>query len=328
MSSPDERRLRVGTRSSRLALWQTDHVVDRLRQAWPRLIIERVRISTLGDRETSRPLSRIGDKGLFTKELEDGLRGGAIDLAVHSLKDLPTEPPAGLRLGAVLAREDSRDALVSAPGITLLTLPAGSRIGTSSLRRQAQIAALRPDLQVVDLRGNVPTRVEKVRAGGLDAAVLALAGLRRLGLEHEVAEILDPVHLVSAPGQGAVAVQIRDDDREIADLLAPLNDETAALETTAERALLGYLEGGCQVPVGALARRRHDGTLNLIGLVASVDGRAVIRREVSGPVSSLEDARALGEALARELLESGGREILAVIRQAVLPSGVSHGEPT
>ena len=325
MSLP-ERRLRVGTRSSRLALWQTDHVVERLERIWPGLVIERVTMSTLGDRDTTRPLSRIGDKGLFTKDLEDGLRGGTIDLAVHSLKDLPTEAPAGLRLGAILAREDSRDALVAPAGVRLAALPDGARIGTSSLRRQAQIAAFRPDLRIVDLRGNVPTRVEKVRSGEIDAAVLALAGLRRLNLESEVAEIFDADRLIPAPGQGAVAVQIRANDEPLVSQLAPLNDEATVIETTAERALLGFLEGGCQVPVGALARRGPANELHLIGLVASLDGRSTIRREARAVVTCTEDAGALGEALARDMLDAGARGILAVIRQGVLPASRPGGD--
>ena len=323
MSLPE--RLRVGTRSSRLAIWQTDHVVERLQRVWPGVAVERVPISTLGDRETSRPLSRIGDKGLFTKELEDGLRGGTIDLAVHSLKDLPTEPPAGLRLGAVLAREDSRDALVAPATVRLATLPRGARIGTSSLRRQAQIAALRPDLRIVDLRGNVPTRVEKVRSGEIDAAVLAFAGLRRLQLEAEAAELFDADQLIPAPGQGAVAVQIRANDDALLALLAPLNDATASIETAAERALLGFLEGGCQVPVGALGRLGASDDLHLIGLVASLDGRSLVRREARAVVQSIDEAGALGEALARDLLDAGAREILAAIRQAVLPAPAPKG---
>jgi hydroxymethylbilane synthase len=324
MSSPD--RLRVGTRSSRLALWQTDHVIERLTRVWPALVVERVAISTLGDRETGRPLSRIGDKGLFTKDIEDGLRGGTIDLAVHSLKDLPTEPPAGLRLGAILAREDSRDALVAPSGARLATLPAGARIGTSSLRRQAQIAAMRPDVTIVDLRGNVPTRVDKVRSGEIDAAVLALAGLRRLELDGDVAEIFDADRLIPAPGQGAVAVQIRANDDRLALLLQAVNDETASIETIAERAMLGYLEGGCQVPVGALARSGPGGELHLIGLVASLDGRATIRREARAVVTSADDAGALGEGLARVLLDAGAREILAAIRQGALPAAAPIGD--
>jgi len=217
-------------------------------------------------------------------------------------------------------------ALVASAGVRLAALPPGARIGTSSLRRQAQIAALRPDLRIVDLRGNVPTRVEKVRSREIDAAVLALAGLRRLNLEADVAEIFDADRLIPAPGQGAVAVQIRAHDEALASLLAPLNDETAAIETTAERALLGFLEGGCQVPVGALARRGPADELHLIGLVASLDGRSTIRRDARAVVTSVEDAGALGEALARDMLDAGAREILAVIRQGVLPASRPHGD--
>jgi hydroxymethylbilane synthase len=326
MSSPEARTLRVGTRSSRLALWQTDHVVEQLRRAWPDLGIERVPISTLGDRETTRPLSRIGDKGLFTKELEDGLRTGAIDLAVHSLKDLPTESPDRLQLGAVLSREDCRDALVAARDVTLSTLPRGARIGTSSLRRQAQIATLRPDLEIVDLRGNVPTRVDKVRSGQLDAAVLALAGLRRLGLDGLATEVFDVDRLVPAPGQGAIAVQVRQHDEMVARLLGPLNDDETSLTTTAERALLGFLEGGCQVPVGAIARRTTGDRLHLTGLVASLDGRRTIRLEASAAVTSTDEASALGEALARDLLDAGAREVLRSIRQSALDEAVPKGD--
>ena len=218
----DTLRLRVGTRASRLALWQTDHVIDRLRQQRPGLEVERVPITTLGDRVTTVALSKIGDKGIFTRELEEGLRTGAIDLAVHSLKDLPTEPPADLAIGAILERDDPRDVLVAGSGATLASLPAGARIGTSSLRRRAQLAATRPDLEIVDIRGNVPTRLEKVWRGDVDAVLLAFAGLRRLGLESHVSEILDPVEMLPAPGQGALAVQMRNDDDRLATLLASL----------------------------------------------------------------------------------------------------------
>lgn len=318
--------VRVGTRASRLALWQTDHVMARLQQAWPDLVIERVPITTLGDRVTSVPISRIGDKGVFTRELEDGLRDGTIDLAVHSLKDLPTLPPDGLALGAVLPREDPRDALVTRDGATLAELAPGAGVGTSSLRRRAQLAWLRPDLEIVDLRGNVPTRVGKVLHGQLDAAVLALAGLRRLGLDAHASELFESDRLVPAPGQGALAIQIRRGDAALAARLAPLDDATTRIETTAERALLGYLEGGCQVPVGALARVLPDDGLHLTGLVASLDGRTVIRREATARVTSSEDAFALGEALARDLLEGGAREVLAAIRQSALSPATPEGD--
>ena len=232
---------------------------------------------------------------------------------MHSLKDLPTEAPDGLALGAILEREDPRDALVSTGG-RLEALPAGARIGTSSLRRRAQLAALRRDLDIVDLRGNVPTRVGKVTEGDLDAAVLALAGLKRLGLEHRVAEIFDPARLVPAPGQGAMAVQVRAGDAGVSRLVAPLDHGPTRLATTAERALLGFLEGGCQVPVGAFTRTDADGTLHLFGCVASLDGASVVRRDASALVRTAEDAGALGEALARDLVDAGARAILDAIR--------------
>ena len=311
--APDRAPLRVGTRASRLALWQTNHVVSRLRQQFLGLAIEQVPITTLGDRVTSVALSKIGDKGIFTRELEDGLRSGAIDLAVHSLKDLPTELAADLAIAAVLAREDPRDVLVGAPGVTLATLPAGARVGTSSLRRRAQLAAARPDVTIVDIRGNVPTRLEKLWHREVDAILLAFAGLKRLGLEAHVSQVLAPDEMLPAPGQGALAVQTRRDDERVTRLVASLDDETTRLATTAERVLLGFLEGGCQVPVGALGE--FDGSLlTLRALVASPDGRAVITRSASAPVTSLQQAVELGEALARDVLAAGARDILSAIR--------------
>ena len=309
----DTLRLRVGTRASRLALWQTDHVIDRLRQQRPDLDIERVPITTLGDRVTTVALSKIGDKGIFTRELEEGLRNGAIDLAVHSLKDLPTESPADLAIGAILERDDPRDVLVAGPGATLASLPAGARIGTSSLRRRAQLAATRPDLAIVDIRGNVPTRLEKVWRGDVEAVLLAFAGLRRLGLESHVSEVLDPAEMLPAPGQGALAVQIRKDDDRIAMLLASLEHAPTRLATTAERALLGFLEGGCQVPVGAFAQFEGS-TLQLRAIVASPDGRHVVERHLSGPVTTVAAAAALGESLGHDMLTGGADRILAAIR--------------
>lgn len=311
--APDSDRLRVGTRASRLALWQTDHVVSRLRQQFLGLAIETVSITTLGDRVTGVALSKIGDKGIFTRELEDGLRSGAIDLAVHSLKDLPTAPPADLEIAAVLAREDPRDALVCGAGVTLTTLPAGARIGTSSLRRRAQLAAARPDLSIVDIRGNVPTRLEKVWHREVDAVLLAFAGLKRLGLDKHVSQVLDPEDLLPAPGQGALAVQTRRGDERVTRLVASLDDRQTRLATAAERALLGFLEGGCQVPVGALGEF-DESVLTFRALVASPDGRAVIKRRASAVVTSVQEASELGEALARELLEAGAQRILNAIR--------------
>jgi hydroxymethylbilane synthase len=311
---PSDTRLRVGTRSSALALWQTDAVIARLQAAWPGLTVERVAVSTLGDRVTDVALSRIGDKGLFTRELEEGLHHGTIDLAVHSLKDLPTDPPDGLELGAVLPREDPRDVLVSRDGSTFDALPRGARVGTSSLRRRAQLAARRDDLDIVDIRGNVPTRVDKVLRGDVDAAVLALAGLRRLGLEGRITQVFDQGWMIPAPGQGAMAVQIRAGDETIARLVAPLDDRPTRLATTAERALLGYLEGGCQVPVGACSHPGSNDLLHLVGCVASLDGRVIVRKESTGHVRTTAEASALGEALGRVLEDAGARAILDTIR--------------
>jgi hydroxymethylbilane synthase len=309
----DDAPLRVGTRASRLALWQTDYVASELQRHWPTVQVERVPITTLGDRVTTVALSKIGDKGIFTRELEDGLRARTIDLAVHSLKDLPTELAPDLEIGAVLARDDPRDVLVAAHGLELSTLPAGARVGTSSLRRRAQLAAARPDLDIVDIRGNVPTRLDKISRGDVDAVLLAFAGLKRLGLESRISEVLDPEDFLPAPGQGALAVQIRRGDDRLVRLLTPLDHGPTRLATTTERALLGYLEGGCQVPVGALAEFEGP-TVRLRAVVASPDGHAVVKRRATASVASLRDALDLGEALGRDLLDAGARGILSAIR--------------
>lgn len=319
-----ERRLRVGTRDSRLALWQTQAVIDAILARQPALRVERVPISTIGDRLTDVPLPRIGAKGVFTRELEDGLRDGTIDLAVHSLKDLPTEQPRGLALGAVLARDDPRDALVASSPTGLATLAVGARVGTSSLRRRAQLLAARPDLDVRDLRGNVPTRVDIVLRGELDAAVLALAGLKRLDLTGHVREILSPQVMLPAPGQGAMAVQVRADDVPALALLATLDHAPTHLATSAERALLGHLEGGCQVPVGALAVISTDGVMTLDALVASLDGRQAVRRSASARVGTEDDALAFGRGLGEQLLADGAHAILAEVRR-MLPAALPWG---
>lgn len=314
-----DRGIRVGTRASRLALWQTQAVIDALHARHPAVIVERVPISTIGDRIIDVPLPRIGDKGVFTRELEDGLRDGTIDLAVHSLKDLPTEQPLGLALGAVLERADPHDALVASSPTGLALLPPGCRVGTSSLRRRAQLLAARPDLDVRDLRGNVPTRVDTVLRGDLDAAVLALAGLSRLDLTGHVREVLSPQVMLPAPGQGAIAVQVRADDVSALALVATLDHTPTRLATAAERALLGHLEGGCQVPVGALAVTSTDGVMTLDALVASLDGRQAIRRSASARVGTEDDAVAFGRGLGEQLLAAGAHAILTDVRRR-LPS--------
>ena len=318
--------LKVGTRSSRLAVWQTELVATGLRQARPGLAIEHVLITTLGDRISDVPLPRLGDKGIFTRELEDALRDGTIDLAVHSLKDLPTDLPRGLTIGAVLQRADPRDALVAASPVSLDTLQAGARVGTSSLRRRAQLLARRPDLDVRDLRGNVPTRVDKVLTGDLDAAVLAVAGLTRLGLSAHIAEVLGPDLMLPAPGQGALAVEIRADDQRTGALVALLDDSDTRLATTAERSLLAELEGGCQAPVGALATFTSRGVMRLEGLVIDLDGHDALRHVVEAPVTDRAAASALGTAVAAALRAEGASAILARARQALAALGLAAPE--
>lgn len=315
--------VRAGTRASRLALWQTEHVIARLAQAWPHLSFERVRIRTLGDRVINVPLPRIGDRGLFTRELEDALRSGAIDFAVHSLKDLPTEQPEGLALGAVLSREDPAEVLVSQNGGTLSDLPPGARLGTSSLRRRAQIMAVRPDLDIVDIRGNVPTRIEKVRRGEYDATLLALAGLRRLELTNAASEVLGSDVIVPAPGQGALAVQVRADDERIRRMVAAIDDLPTRLATAAERRVLNALEGGCQAPIGALATWTAPGRLHLVGLVAGIDGRRLLRATGERSVVNEPEARALGESVAAALAAQGARGLIDAARQLA-----GTGDPT
>lgn len=312
-SSP--RTLRIGTRGSRLALWQAEHVGGLLRAAHPGLVVERVEIVTAGDRVLDTALSSIGDKGLFTRELEDALRSRRIDMAVHSLKDLPTALPEGLELGAVVEREDPRDVLVSSAGRRLAELPAGARIGTSSLRRRAQLLARRADLVVVDLRGNVPTRLEKVARGDADATVLARAGLVRLRLVDRISEVLDPEVLLPAVGQGALGIEVRRADERVLRLLAPLDHAPTRIATAAERALLARLEGGCQVPVGALGEAA-GGRLRLRGLVADIDGSRVVRDAIEGAAGDAAAAEWLGTSLAERLLAAGAGPILEKLRAA------------
>ncbi len=300
--------MRIGTRGSALALAQSEHV----RASLPGGAAEhdlRV-IKTAGDLNPMASLQRIGGKGVFTKELEEALLSGEIDLAVHSLKDLPTEGHPRLRLGALLAREDARDAFVSRGGVRLDDLPSGARVGTSSLRRRSQLLARRPDLVVADLRGNVPTRLARLEEGRFDAIVVAAAGLRRLGLADRVTELIDEAALLPAPGQGVVAVEIRADDEATGAAVGTLHDAAAAAEATAERALLAALGGGCIVPVGARAHAR-DGRIDLAAFVGHPSGRPTLRKAGSG---SMDAPQELGQALAMVLLGAGAREILDEVR--------------
>jgi len=306
--------VRIGTRQSALALAQAQMVRAAL-AARSGVTGELVTFNTVGDQRLDVPLAAIGGKGLFTKELETALLAGAIDCAVHSLKDLPTESPAGLAVVAVLPREDPRDVLIVGPthkAKTLAELKPGARVGTSSLRRRAQLAAARPDLEVVELRGNVPTRLRKVAEGEVDAAVLAAAGLLRLDLAARITAWLDAPGWLPAAGQGAIAIQIRADDVETREAIAPLNDGQTMIAVTAERAMLAALEGGCQVPIGALVVR-HEGALVLHGLIGDVGGKQILRgREAVDPGRPV----AAGEALARHLRALGADEILAVLRSS------------
>jgi hydroxymethylbilane synthase len=310
-----DRVLRLATRGSRLALWQADHVAERLRAAQPDVRVERVVLTTTGDRIRDRALSAVGERGLFTRELEQALCERRVDVAVHSLKDVPTQFPAGLTLGAVLEREDARDALLSR-GSGLRALPRAARIGTSSLRRRSQLLAARPDLDVRDLRGNLPTRIARLDQGDFDAIVLARAGLLRLQLGDRIDEVLDTSVMLPAVGQGALAVQCRGDDELARGLLAQLDHAPTRLSTAAERALLARLEGGCQVPVGALASFSGE-SLSLDAYVGDVDGSAGLRRRGSAAVADEGAARALGVRVAEELLAAGARPILARLREAV-----------
>jgi hydroxymethylbilane synthase len=305
----EHRTLRLGTRGSALALWQADEVSRRLRQEWPDLRLERIVIRTLGDRNQAARPADLGEIGLFTKELEQALLRGEVDIAVHSLKDLPTAASDGLDVVALLEREDPRDALIGPRGLTLATLPAGARVGTSSLRRRAQVLHRRPDVRVVDLRGNVPTRLEKLDRGDYDALVMALAGLKRLRLADRVTQVFEPDDLLSAPGQGAVAVQARSDDEGAKSVCRRLDHLPTRVTTAAERTLLATLEAGCHAPVGALAR--WDGAvMDLQALVAHADGGAVERRRDRRPVVSEDESRAFGAAVAGELLSSGVARLL------------------
>jgi hydroxymethylbilane synthase len=307
-----ERPLRIGTRGSDLALWQARHVAALLARLPGAPPTELVLIRTEGDRVTDVPLAQVAGKAFFTKEIEDALTAGTVDLAVHSQKDLATAMPAGLELGAVLEREDPRDALLARAADSLEALPEGARVGTSSLRRRALLARWRPDLELVDLRGNVPTRIERLDEGRFNAIVLAAAGVRRLGMAERISCYLPVEKMPPAVAQGAVAVQLRAHDTRTLTWVSRLDHAATRAATTAERALLAALEGGCQIPVGALARLDGE-RLSLAGTVCSLDGRRAVEDRIEGAAA---DAAALGTELARRLVAAGAGEILAAIRAA------------
>jgi hydroxymethylbilane synthase len=297
----------IGSRGSALALWQANWVKAQLEAAVPDRRVAIEIIKTTGDKILDAPLSKIGGKGLFTKEIEEALLAGSIDLAVHSLKDLPTVLPDGLGLGAITRREDVRDALIARPGIrSLADLPHAAVVGTSSLRRQAQLRLRRPDVELKDLRGNVDTRLRKLREGQYDAIILAAAGITRLGLADQITEYLSAEFMLPAVGQGALAIEIRENDTITGEAVGALNHPETRLACEAERAFLAALGGGCQVPIAATATVDGD-NLRLCGLVASVEGRSVVQGE---QVGSTVDAVRLGQNLAQTLLLMGARELL------------------
>ena len=301
--------LRIATRESALALWQAEHVATRLRQAHVQLQVELVPMTTRGDRILDRPLADIGGKGLFLKELEIAMLEGRADIAVHSLKDVPMEMEPGFELGAILERADPADAFISTRYANLAELPEAARVGTSSLRRQAQLRAARPDLTLLDLRGNVNTRLAKLDDGHYDAIILACAGIDRLGLSARIAARLTAPDWVSAVAQGAIAIEQRSGDRRVAELVAALNDADTARCVGAERAMNLALHGNCHVPIAGYCRETEAG-LELLGLVGDVASGRLVRAEAIAP---RDDGEALGIHVAQQLLKGGAGEILAAL---------------
>lgn len=304
-------KLVIGTRGSKLALWQSEYIRD-LVEEHTGLPVELKIIKTTGDKILDVPLAKVGGKGLFTKEIEVELEAGGVDLAVHSMKDVPTELPEGLAICMMPPRVDPRDAIVSGAGFDLDSLPEGACMGTSSLRRRSQVLALRPDLEIVDVRGNLDTRMRKAETGELDAVILASAGITRLGWEDRITHYIDPAQMVSAVGQGAIGVEIRENDEFMAEVCAALSDPDTMCCVSAERVVMRKLEGGCQVPIGAYARL-EGGKLVMDGFVGSVDGKRYVREQLTGDPS---DPIELGERMVALLLERGADAILAEIRQA------------
>jgi hydroxymethylbilane synthase len=303
--------LRIGTRGSQLALYQANWVKEKLVETHPDLNVMLIKIKTTGDKIQDAPLAKIGGKGLFVKEIEEALIHRRIDLAVHSIKDVPTEFPEGLHLSAITKREDPRDVFVSRDGKILRDLPQKAKIGTSSLRRQAQLLHFRNDLELLPLRGNLGTRLKKLKTMNIDGIVLALAGMKRLGLEERVTEIIPTEISLPAIGQGALGIETRQDDREVEGRIQFLNHKDSWIAVSAERAFLKKLEGGCQVPIAAYAQI-FGTSLQVEGLVGTIDGKRLIRHHIAGPI---EEAESLGIKLAEILLEKGAKEILDEVYQ-------------
>lgn len=308
--------IKIATRKSQLALWQANWVKGLIEKGNPGVTVELIKILTKGDKILDVPLAKVGGKGLFVKEIEEALLREEADIAVHSMKDVPTELPEGLHLPVILKREDPRDAWFSKDGVLFSEIRKGAKVGTSSLRRQAQLRAARPDLVFDDLRGNVDTRLRKLSEGQYDAIVLAAAGVKRLGLADNVTEYLGTEITLPAIAQGAVGIECRENDAETNALIAPLNHHETWINVSAERAFLATLEGGCQVPIAGFAE--NDGAqVSMRGLVGSLDGKTLLRAEDYGAV---ENAAALGVKLANELLDKGAREILAEVYQMTGPA--------
>ncbi len=302
-----ENKIVIGTRGSQLALWQANWVKAELERLHEGVSCELLIIKTKGDKILDVPLAKVGGKGLFVKEIEEALLDGRIDLAVHSMKDMPAHLPEGLKIGAIPEREDPRDALISKNGLTFEDLPKGARVGTSSLRRSAQLLAKRPDLQIETLRGNIDTRLKKVLEGNMDAIILAAAGLKRLGLGEHITECLAPELMLPAVGQGALCIESRENDDRIDAALSPLNHMPTRTTVLAERAFLNTLEGSCQIPVGAFAETDGE-TITIRGLVAEIDGTRILMEKDTAENAQGE---ALGITVAERLKEAGAAEILS-----------------
>ncbi|MDY5481751.1 MAG: hydroxymethylbilane synthase [Veillonella caviae] len=307
--------IKIGTRKSTLALWQAEFIKSELQRLNPSITVELVHFNTKGDRILEKPLAEVGGKGLFTAELEAAMHAGDIDIAVHSLKDMPTELPQGLTLGAISKREVPYDALISPQYKTLDKLPKGARIGTSSLRRQAQLLHRRPDLKIEVIRGNVQTRLNKIETEGLDGVILAQAGLKRLGLDHQITQVFTADEMIPAVGQGALAIECRADDVEMLDMLSLIDDEPTRLAVEGERSFLNQLNGNCQVPMGVHGTI-EKGQLTLKALIASTDGKTVYEGELSGPATK---SVMLGKNLAKALYEEGGKHIIeALVKEGII----------
>ena len=304
--------IKIGTRGSRLALWQAAWIKSALEKQHPEITVDIVVIKTRGDKILDVPLAKVGGKGLFVKEIEDALLRADIDIAVHSMKDMPADLPEGLCIGPIPEREASGDVLISGTGRHLAGLGSGSSIGTSSLRRSAQLLHVRPDLKIVPLRGNLETRLKKLEEGRMDAIVLAAAGVRRLGLEHRITEYLEPSVMLPAVGQGALCIELRADDRETLQVINHLEHGPTRTAVLGERAFLNRLEGGCQVPIAALGLVRQE-QFTLSGLVADIDGQTIFKETLSGPARASES---IGADLADRLAARGARDILNKLKEA------------